>query len=83
MPHGEIIEKIAFEAQKILSPGGTFSINPCGDGEKMVETVRVEITALDGKNEVRTLTCSEVADLDFLAQQYAEAIETEEAMGMG
>jgi|TARA_R100000149_G_C5856833_1_gene123893 hypothetical protein len=71
----DLIEKIRNEAQAILSPGGTFSIDPCGDGEKNVEdTVRVEITALDGKNEVRTLTCSEVANLVALAKTYSEAV---------
>lgn len=69
----ELIEKIRSEAQAILSPGGTFSIDPCG--EKNVEdTVRVEITALDGKDEVRTLTCLEVANLVALAKTYSEAV---------
>lgn len=71
----DLIEKVRNEAQTILSPGGTFSINPCGDGEKNVsETVRVEITALDGKAEVRTLTCSEVANLVALAKAFSEAV---------
>ncbi len=69
----DLVEKIRNEAQAILSPGGTFSIDPCG--EKNVEdTVRVEITALDGKNEVKTLTCSEVANLVALAAAYSQAV---------
>lgn len=72
----DLIEKITTEAQAILSPGETFSINPCGEsGEKNVsEAIRVEITAMNGKNEVRTLTCSEVANLVALAKQYSETV---------
>ena len=68
----DLVEKIRNEAQAILSPGGTFSIDPCG--EKGLDTIRVEITAMDGKSEVRTLTCSEVANLATLAKQYSEAV---------
>tara|TARA_Y100000592_G_scaffold6637_1_gene9477 strand:- start:220 stop:465 length:246 start_codon:yes stop_codon:yes gene_type:complete len=76
MPHNEIIEKIVSEAQQILSPGGTFSINPCGEksGEKILDgSIRLEIVAMDGEDEVRTLTCSEVAQLVLVAQAYSEA----------